>query len=548
MAPRLIPAGLLFVSSCADERPPSGGRKDSIPPKLKAAEPTNKSLNFQSDKIKLHFSEFIQQTLDPKEILISPPLNKKPKISVDGKTVTVVFKSKLKENTTYTINFGDAIKDINEGNILKNFTYVFATGPILDSARISGTVTNMAESNSLSDIVISLYPVDSTNGILHSTPFYFSKTDKNGSYTIDNVHSGTYNIYALKDQNQNYKYDQADELIGFVDSTVTLTDSSKARVSLSVFLSGSNRPKFTDALGIAPGKVLIAYNAPIKTLKLNSDLLSSNDVVEINDRKDSITYWYSYPYKKKMLLSLVANDTISDSATVDLKSFDKDSTNNDKKYSLSIESQVTRQDTSRKTIAIKPILSPFKPILLTFSRPVDSIDANKRLLVINDSTSKKDSVVFSLDKKTRRHFTMDYPQLEKTPYTLLIPDSAFQDHFGWWNKKITYRWNSDSYDNYGNMILKLKFDHPEKYYVLKILDQDNKPIESFYYVGNQEKTITIKNVKVGMYHLQAIDDSNQNGEWDSGDFTKKLQPEKIINFRDSYEVKGNWDLEIEVKL
>jgi uncharacterized protein (DUF2141 family) len=548
MAPRLIPAGLLFVSSCADERPPSGGRKDSIAPKLKAAEPTNKSLNFQSDKIKLHFSEFIQQTLDPKEILISPPLNKKPKISVDGKTVTVVFKSKLKENTTYTINFGDAIKDINEGNILKNFTYVFATGPILDSARISGTVTNMAESNSLNDIVISLYPVDSTNGILHSTPFYFAKTDKNGSYTIDNVHSGTYNIYALKDQNQNYKYDQADELIGFVDSTVTLTDSSKAKVSLSIFLSGSNRPKFTDAFGIAPGKVLIAYNAPIKTLKLNSDLLSSNDIVEINDRKDSITYWFSYPYKKKMLLSLVANDTISDSATVDLKSFDKDSTNNDKKYTLSIESQSTRQDTSHKSVAFKPILSPFKPILLTFSRPVDSIDANKRLVIINDSTSKKDSIVLSLDKKTRRHFTMDYPQLEKTPYTLLIPDSAFQDHFGWWNKKITYRWNSDAYDNYGNIILKLKFDHPEKYYVLKILDQDNKPIETFYYVGNQEKTITIKNVKVGMYHLQAIDDSNQNGEWDSGDFTKKLQPEKIINFRDTYEVKGNWDLEIEVKL
>ena len=131
---------------------------------------------------------------------------------------------------------------------------------------------------------------------------------------------------------------------------------------------------------------------------------------------------------------------------------------------------------------------------------------------------------------------------------LVVPDSTFQDIFGWWNRKIVYKWNSDAIDNYGNIILKLKFQHPEKYYILKVLNQDNIAIETFYYVGNVEKTITIKNAKVGMYHLQAIEDNNKNAEWDSGDFSKKLQPEKVINFRDTYEVKGNWDLEIEVKL
>ncbi len=548
VAPKFIPAGLLMVSSCADERPPSGGKRDSIPPKLKLAEPANKTLNFKSEKIKLHFSEFIQQTLEPKEIVISPPMNKKPKMVVDGKTVTITFKSKLKDSTTYTINFGDAIKDINEGNILKNFTYVFSTGPILDTASISGTVGNIAEPGSLDNLIVTLHPVDSIDGILHSRPFYFAKSDKNGAFTINNIHAGRYNVYALKDQNLNYIYDQSDELIGFIDTTVTVVDSSKAKVNLTVFLSVNSRPKFTDAISMAPGKILICYNSPIKNLKLNSDLLSSKDIVEISDRKDSITYWYSSVYSKKMRLSLVANDTISDSTTVDLKAYNKDSTNNNIKYALSIESQSSKTDTTGKAIYTKTILSPFKPIILNLTRPVDSLDKNKSLVITKDSSSKKDTVAYVLSLKTKRKITIDYPQLERSSYTLTIPDSTFLDIFGWWNKKLTYKWMSDASENYGTMILNLKIEHPEKHYVLKILDQDNKVVETLYYHGLETKTETFKNIKAGLYHIQAIDDTNNNGEWDTGDFSKKLQPEKIISFRETYEVKGNWDLEIEVKL
>jgi uncharacterized protein (DUF2141 family) len=548
IAPNFIPAGLLMVSSCADERPPSGGKRDSIPPKLKLAEPANKTLNFKSEKIKLHFSEFIQQTLDPKEIIISPPMDKKPKMMVDGKTVTITFKSKLKDSTTYTINFGDAIKDINEGNILKNFTYVFATGPVLDTASISGTVSNIAEPGSVDNLIITLHPADSVDGIKHSRPFYFAKSDKNGAFTINNIHSGTYNVFALKDQNLNYMYDQSDELIGFLDSTVRVVDSSKAKVSLSVFLSVNNRPKFTDAMSVSPGKIIISYNAPIKNIKLNSDLLSNKDIVEISDRKDSIIYWYSSIYDKKMHLSLVVNDTISDSTTLDLKTYNKDSINNNIKYALSIESQSFKSDSTGKKTYIKTILSPFKPIILNLSRPVDSLDKNKSLVITKDSSSKKDTVAYVLSLKTKRKISIDYPQVERSSYTLIIPDSTFLDIFGWWNKKLTYKWTSDASENYGNIILNLKIEHPEKHYVLKILDQDNKAVETLYYHGQETKTETFKNIKAGLYHLQAVDDTNNNGEWDTGDFSKKLQPEKIINFHETYEVKGNWDLEIEVKL
>jgi uncharacterized protein (DUF2141 family) len=548
IAPRFVPIGILFISSCADERPPSGGRKDSVPPKIKYAYPENKSLNFHSTKIKIRFNEFIQQTLDPKEILISPPMDKKPKMVVNGKNLSITFKSKLKDSTTYTINFGDAIKDLNEGNTLKNFTYVFATGSKLDTASISGNLINVSNPQDLDNIIISLYPIDSIDGILHSKPFYFAKTDKAGKFIINNIHPGSYNLYALRDQNLNYIYDQADELIGFADSSLILIDSSKTKINLSVFLSTNNRPKFTDALAISPGKILITYNAPIKSLQLNSDSLSSRDKVDINDKKDTITYWYSNIYIKKLRLSLIANDTINDSMTVDLKAFSKDSTNNNKKYSLSFESQLVKIDSLGKSAVIRPILSPFKPIILNLTRPVDSIAQNKHFVVINDSTLKTDSISFTFEKKTKRKITINFHQLEKTPYTIVVPDSMFLDIFGWWNRKFYYKWISDASENYGNIILNIKFTDPEKHYVFRVLDQDNKVIETFYYVGKDQQTETLKNVKAGTYHLDAIDDLNNNGEWDSGNFSKKIQPERIINLSGTYEVKGNWDLEIDVKL
>ena len=537
-----------FVSSCANEAPPTGGRRDSIPPKVVYSIPANKSLHFQGTEIKIRFNEYIIQSLDPKEILISPPLDKNPKIFVNGKTLMVKFQSKLKDSTTYTINFGDAVKDNNENIPLKNFTFVFSTGNALDSASIGGQILNIKDPKSNGDINVALYPLDSADGILHSRPYYFTKSDKTGKYTINNIHSGSYRIYALKDENLNYIYDQANELIGFIDSTVTLTDSSKSKQNMTVFESKSSKPKFIDATAQYPGKVLISYNSPIKTIKFNSDILSPNDIVEISSKNDSLTYWYSNPYALKSKLEMTVNDTLRDSTRLDLKYLSKDTAFDKKMYALRLESQEVKQDTLRKLNQNKPILSPFKPLILNLSRPVVGLDTNKRAYITNDSTGKKDIVHYAIGSKTKRDIHIDYTQTEKTSYTLVIPDSTLLDQWNWWNQKLTYKWNSDAIENYGNIVLSVKFEHPEKYYVFKILDQTDVPIATFFYVGNEEKKFTLKNIAAGSYHLQGIEDANKNGEWDSGDFSLKTQPEKIINFSETYTLKGNWDLEIEVKL
>jgi uncharacterized protein (DUF2141 family) len=538
----------LLVSSCANEAPPTGGKRDTTPPKVKYSSPANKSLNFQGNKIKIRFDEFIVQTIEPKEIVISPPMEKNPKFLVNGKNLIINLQSKLKDSTTYTINFGDAIKDNNENIPLKNFTFVFSTGNNLDSAEVTGQISNIKEPKNIDGIIIALYPVDSVDGILHSKPYYFAKTEKIGGFKISNIHSGTYRVYALKDENLNYIYDQANELIGFTDSTITISDTSKAQISLNVFESKNAKPKFVDASALYPGKILISYNSPIKTLKFNSSILDPRDIVEINGTNDTLTYWYSNTYIEKAKLFLLVNDAISDSTRLELRALSKDTTGDKKLYPLRIESQEFKQDSTKKIQANKPTLSPFKPIILNLSRPVASIASNKRLYVVHDSTGKKDTIAYSIGDKTKRDLTIQYPQLEKTSYTLVIPDSTFQDQWGWWNKPLYYKWNTDAFENFGNIILSLKFDHPERYYIFKILNQQEQPIGTFYYVGNAEKKLTLKNVQAGAYHLQAIDDTNKNGEWDSGDFYKKSQPEKIINFKETYELKGNWDLEIEVKL
>ena len=152
---------LLFFTYCANIKPPEGGKKDTIPPKPKKISPPNKSLHFTADKIEITFDEFIKST-GFAQTLISPPMEKRPIFKVQGKTLIIELKSKLRDSTTYTINFAEDIKDVNEGNTLNNFTYVFSTGEFIDSQKVSGTV-KMAKDNSFADgVIVSLYPRDSS--------------------------------------------------------------------------------------------------------------------------------------------------------------------------------------------------------------------------------------------------------------------------------------------------------------------------------------------------------------------------------------------------
>ena len=536
-----------ILANCANEKAPEGGKKDTIPPKVKKMFPKNKSLHFNSNKIEITFDEFIKAT-GFSQTLISPPMEKRPEFTINNKTLVIKLKGHLRDSTTYTINFAEDIKDVNEGNILNNFTYVFSTGAFLDSQKVSGKVI-MAKDNSGADgVIVSLYPEDSINAIKRSKPFYFAKTDKTGAYQISNVKAARYRVFALKDQNYDYLYNQPNEMIGFSDSILDLTDTLRKRVDLTLFQEYTGKLSNAGEKAIKPGNVQIYYTKPLDTLKLSSSIQSDNDFYYFNDTKDTITYWYSKYYEKRAKLFLVANDTLTDTARVELQSFDKDSIFKKPKYFLAPELQSVNGTSGAPSKEVINTQELYNPLKISFSRPITKINGAKDFHLFEDSVKKDLFVKFTLDPKTKRFIEYGFDKKESTNYTLQIPDSAFQDIFGTWNLKFTYKFKTTSKDNYGNLNVILKPQIPEKSYVIRILDAASETVIKEIRMSHEaEKKVTIENQPTGTYKVVVIEDTNGNGKWDTGNFKNRIQPEKVYTYKDTYTLKGGWDLDMEVK-
>ena len=536
----------LILTNCANESAPQGGKKDVTPPKPKHISPENKSLHFSTNKITITFDEFIKPT-GFAQTLISPPLDKKPDFKISGKSLIIKLKSHLRDSTTYTINFAEDIKDVNEGNILNNFTYVFSTGDFIDSQKVSGRVI-YAKDNTLADgVIVSLYPADSFMAVKRSKPFYFAKTDKSGNFKINNIKTGQYNIFALKDQNYNYLYDQPNEMIAFSDTAINLTDSIGKKAELYLFEENTKKLSFAGGSSIYPGFAQIYLTKPIKTFKVTSDISTDNDFWYMYPTKDTINYWFSNYYAKRAVLFPVANDTLTDTLRIELKYIPIDSMRSNPKYALQIGNQ---SNTSIGSTASKDFYNAqdlYKPLKISFNRPITTLNEAKALAFYQDSVLTDVHPKMSIDLKTKMFVNIDFTKTENASYWVQIPDSMFQDILGIWNKKYTYKFKTNSKDSYGNLRVILKNEHPEKAYVVKILDSNGDLVQEIPFSGEAEKKISIENIPAGNYKVSAIDDTNKNGEWDTGNLKHRIQPEKVINYKDTYNLKGGWDLDMEMK-
>lgn len=536
----------LIQTRCAQETVPQGGAIDSIAPKLVKASPPDKSLYFAEKNISIRFSEFLKET-GFAQTLVSPPLDKRPEFHIEGRTLSIKLKSPLRDSTTYTINFADDIKDLNEGNTAKNFTYVFSTGSYIDSQKITGTVILAKDNEPQDGIVVALYPEDTIDGITKLKPFYFTKTDKNGLFSIQNVKAGNYNIYALKDQNYDYQYDQPNELIAFSDSTIIMKDSLTPNVKLYLFDENKRKLDMDEVRSIEPGRLTISYTRPIKTFKLDWRGYSNSDFAYLNNTNDTVTYWYSKYYQQKDTFYLTANDSIFDTARIELKTIQKDSVTTWSKYSLNIVNQSSKSlkdSSSKQNTAIQELNKPLK---INFSRPVLRINESNAIKISSDSGLTVIEPKFLIDEKTKLFISADFSKKEGTKYTVEIPDSSLQDIFGVWNRKMNYQFTTNRKDSYGSLHITLKTEHPENYYVIKLLDAAGETIKEFFFTGNGERKVSVDNILAGSYKFVVIEDTNRNGQWDTGNFKDKIQPEKIFTYKDNYQLKGGWDLDVVVK-
>ncbi len=217
---------LLLIADCAKIGSPSGGPRDEDPPRIKKTKPLNHSVNYEGNEFEVSFDEFITTQDIGQEMVVSPPLEERPEIRLRGKTLVIEWDEDLHDSTTYTFSFGESIKDLNEGNILSNYEFVFSTGGYLDSLAVLGTVLQAFDLKPHNEkIFVMLYTNLSDSAPLLEIPDYVGKADANGNFLINNVRPATYRLFALQDMNRNYKYDVPEEYIGFLDSALVLDPS-----------------------------------------------------------------------------------------------------------------------------------------------------------------------------------------------------------------------------------------------------------------------------------------------------------------------------------
>ena len=240
-----------LTTGCANIIPPQGGFRDSIPPVLLKASPADSSTNFKANRITLTFDEYIADVQTNRQTLIISPVPKRdPEIESKLRTVVVKLKDTLEPNTTYTINFGDAIRDINEGNISKNFTYIFSTGPVFDSLTLSGKVILAETGTPDSTLSVMLHKNGNDSAVASEKPRYVTRLDSSGNFTFRHLPAGTFYIYALKSEGGGYYYSSERQLFAFADSPVTLGAINKPITLYAYSEKSTTTPTLTPQIGI----------------------------------------------------------------------------------------------------------------------------------------------------------------------------------------------------------------------------------------------------------------------------------------------------------
>lgn len=281
-------------TQCANIVPPGGGARDTLPPQLLRVAPKDSSLNFASQRVTFQFSEFVELDNVIDKLIVSPTLKRSPTITAKLRTITLEIKDSLQPNTTYTFNFGDAVKDVNERNPIEDFQYVVSTGTYLDSLQLGGKLLTAETGKIDSNITVMLYSNLEDSAVSKEKPLYVAKTKGNGFYRFKNLKPGTYRVFAIKEEDRDFQYTQTGvELIAFADSLVHLTENTEG-INLALFKEIDTAKPFVDMEPVEPPPTPAKdKNAPKKP-KLVVGTSVSGGKQELGD---SLTIQFNFPIR-----------------------------------------------------------------------------------------------------------------------------------------------------------------------------------------------------------------------------------------------------------
>lgn len=530
---------IFLIYGCANQVTPTGGEKDLTPPGVKNFTPYNYSVFFNAQEIEIEFDEYFQATDIFNQIVISPPMESAPDVKVRGKKLKIIFNGSLRDSTTYTINFGESIKDITEGNVLENFTYVFSTGSYIDSLTIKGNVSDILTGKPAEKIYVVLYPTTSDTLFTTTKPYYFAKTNSVGEFQIYNIKEGAYNLYAIEDQNFNYYYDLPNERIAFADSVIFI-DTTTASVQLNLFSEDKTEQNILAAKSYRYGQSQIVFSDKTDSVKVQFEgEKNERSFFEKNKAGDTMYFWHPDVYLSEHLFR-IQFDTIDTILSIDVKSLSADSIITKNKNTFSCNAMPVTHAGSASQLYKGWDLS--RQIDITFSNPIDSVFKDK-FLVFEDTTKNTVLPEIFIDSLHKQNLTLRYNWLPEKNYMIQIQEGATKDIFGLRSDSASYYIQTKKNEDYGTIVLTI-YNNQNSKLIIEFLKQDLSVLNEKNVAPNAVTPLTYQYLLPGKYFFRAIKDDNKNGRWDTGNLSEKKQPEQIIYFSTEITVKANWEMEL----
>jgi phenylpyruvate tautomerase PptA (4-oxalocrotonate tautomerase family) len=435
----------------------------------------------------------------------------------------------LEPNTTYTINFGKALGDVNENNLLKNYTYVFSTGSVLDSLAISGTVNSASTNEPLKDVMVFLFPTKQDTLLGKKKPSTYTTTDEKGNFKLSNLRSDEYSVYALKETSPDRIYNQGVDEIGFSSTKIKL-DRSTSGIKIRLFKELPKDFKVVEKKVELDGRLLIVFNKPVKELsvkELGGTNYLKNSIKKYSNLGDSAQIWSPDLAYDSLKLGIYSGaEPIS---IVDINRNKREATN---------RTPVIKDNTLGNKL--KPGLS----YTLQFSMPSTLVDSTKISL-------QSDSIKLSGWKVGKTSGLVEslgitYPFKAGKNYTVKVAAGAFNSISGLKNIAYSKSFTQDGLDSYGNLSLILTPADSTKTYIIQLLNEQKTVLKED--VITRVSTLTYKTYPIGKYSIRVVLDENKNGKWDSGDVAKNQQPEKVWWFDKTIGLRANWDLEEKITI
>lgn len=583
---------VLAVVSCAKMGQPDGGWYDETPPVIVRTTPQDQGTNIKDKKISIYFNEYIKVDNPTEKVVISPPQIEQAEIVASGKKIAVELKDSLKPNTTYTVDFSDAITDNNEGNPLGNYTYTFSTGGHIDTMQVAGYVLNAQNLEPIKGILVGLYNNLSDTIFTKEPMLRVSRTDSRGKFIIKGVAPGDYRIYALQDADNNYVFNQKSEQLAFSHEIITPSFKPDVRQDTvwrdSLHIDSIMRVPYTHFL--PDDIVLRAFTETqtdrylIKTERTEPDhftlYFSYGDsllpqitglnfnaddafIIEAAEKRDTVTYWLRDTMlvnqdTLRMEVKYMATDTLGvlrlQTDTMDILAkvpYEKrlkqqqDEYEEWKKKQEKAKKRGKEYETEMKPKALEPKYNvasepdPDQNITITMPAPLASADTSRIHLYSKHDTLWYKSP-FVLRPKPGVHRTYELlgewrPGIE---YSLEIDTMAFTDIYGKTSVPKKQGFKVKTEDSYATILFDIT-GMADTTVVVQLLNSSDAVVKE---AATDNGRVEFYYIKPDTYYARMFIDSNRNGIWDTGDYAADRQPETTYYYPDKIECKAKWDL------